>query len=41
MPTIKYRVIKGKGLIFWGDNMGNCEKISSYEHGSNSEWLPS
>jgi hypothetical protein len=26
--------------ILGGDSVGNCEKKGSYEHVSNSEWLP-
>jgi hypothetical protein len=30
----------GKVIILGGDSIGHCEKNSSYEHVSNSEWLP-
>jgi hypothetical protein len=30
----------GKINILGGDEIGHCEKKSSYEHVSNSEWLP-
>ena len=31
--------LRGKTNILGGDVSGNCEKRSSYEHVSNSEWL--
>jgi hypothetical protein len=31
---------EGTVSILRGDSIGHCEKKSSYEHVSNSEWLP-
>jgi len=35
-----YRAIHEERSVFWrGDSISHCEKISSYEYVSNSEWL--